>query len=134
MFLMVWPDWAGYYSILGGFVPFAGPALSAAGSVASGVGTFLSSSVATNDPSRAQKTFADKVIELYKNLLRGFEDAVTLLFEGKQIGDEKHSFNITDMMANGSWVNPNVISKVSDLNAKVRVEVLSRSINALWKT
>ena len=37
-------------------------------------------------------------------------------------------------MRNGTWVEDKIITKVSDLNAKVRVEVLSRSINALWKT
>ena len=78
--------------------------------------------------------FADNVIALYKQLLSGFGDAVTRLFEGRQIGNDRYSLNITDMMRNGTWVEDKIITKVSDLNAKVRVEVLSRSINALWKT
>lgn len=126
---------SGIFSILGGLIPYVGPAISAAGTIASGAGTFLSNSVAaTTDPLRAQKTFAEKVIALYRQLLNGLDDAVTQLFEGRQIGDSQNSFNITDMMKGGAWVNPKVISKVSDLNAKVRIEVLSRSINALWKT
>ena len=59
---------------------------------------------------------------------------VTRLFEGNQIPrDGSGSFNITDMLNNDNWINPDVLTPVSDLNAKIRLEILSRSIDALWK-
>ena len=126
---------SGIFSILGGFVPGVGFALSIAGTIASSVGTFLSNSVAAAEDSlKAQKTFAGKVKALYKELLRGMDDVVTKLFQGEQIGGSQGSFNIIDMMRGGVWVDSKVVTKVSDLNAKIRIEVLSRSINALWKT
>ena len=122
-------------SIVGGFVPVVGPAISAAGAIASGTATFLSDSVASQlDPLFAQKTFADKVLEIYKALLSGMDDAVTELFNGESIGGTDGSFNITDMMKDGTWVNPQSLTNVSDINQKVRWEILSRSIDSLWKT
>lgn len=122
-------------SILGGFVPVAGPAISGAGAIASGVGTFLSTAnAASNDPLEAQKTFAEQVLNFYKSVPKAMDHTVTRLFEGKQIPEDgPGSFNITDMLKDGAWIDPDVLTPVSDLNAKIRLEILSRSIDALWK-
>lgn len=124
------------FSILGGFIPVAGPAISAAGTIASGVGSFLSNSVsASTDPLEAQRNFASKVLVFYRAFLSAIDEAVTKLFEGESIPDNNPgSFNLTDMMKNGAWVNPNSVTKVSNLNKKIKIEILSRSIDALWKT
>lgn len=129
---------SGIFSILGGFVPVpgVGAAISAAGTIASGVGTFLANSAAaTSDPLEAQKLFSDKVLTYYRATLSGLDDAVTKLFAGEPIpAPGPESFNITDMTQHGAWVDPNAGANVSDLNTKIRLEILSRSIDSLWKT
>ncbi|KAL6716082.1 hypothetical protein ACLMJK_005648 [Lecanora helva] len=123
------------FSILGGFVPVVGEAVSAAGTIASSSATFLSNAVnAARDPLEAQKTFADKVLVIYKALLGGMDAAVTNLFNGDAVGGTDSSFTILDMMKDGVWVNPQTLSNVSDINTKVRREILARSIDSLWKT
>ena len=63
------------------------------------------------------------------------DEAVTMLFEGKSIPPVgPNSFNITDMMKDGAWVNINSLTIVSQLNQKIRIETLARSIDSLWKT
>ena len=124
------------FSIFGGFIPGAGAALGAAGAIAGGAGSFLSSSIAQSDrsdPLVAQKNFADEVSKIYNQLLSGLDDAAARLFKGEGIGIEGHTFNITDMMRDGAWVGPNVLTNVSELNQKLQIEIMSRSINALWK-
>ncbi|KAI9699734.1 MAG: hypothetical protein M1836_002768 [Candelina mexicana] len=126
---------SGIFTIVGGFVPTVGPAIEAAGTIASAVGTFLTNSASSNDPLEAQKVFSQKVLTYYRGLLSAMEDIVLKLFAGDSIpGPGPGSFNITDMMKNGSWVNPNVVTRVSDLNRKIRTEILARSIDSLWKT
>ncbi|KAL8752049.1 MAG: hypothetical protein Q9184_005863 [Pyrenodesmia sp. 2 TL-2023] len=126
----------GLFSILGGFVPVAGPAIAAAGTIASGVGTFMANSIAaSSDPLEAQKVFSQKVLDIYNGSLHAMDDLVEKLFAGDPIpGPGPGSFTILDMMRDGAWINPKALSKVSDLNSKLRIEALSRSIDSLWKT
>lgn len=54
------------------------------------------------------------------------DEAVTKLFEGESIPDNNPgSFNLTDMMENGAWVKPNSVTKVSNLNKKIKIDILS---------
>ncbi|KAL8911471.1 MAG: hypothetical protein Q9172_007668 [Xanthocarpia lactea] len=126
----------GILSILGGFVPVFGSSISAAGTIAAGVGTFLANSAAASgDPMQPQKTFAEDVLTFYVATLAAMDKAVNMLFEGKSIPPAgPNSFNITDMMKDGAWVNTNSLTSVSDLNQKIRIETLARSIDSLWKT
>ena len=131
----------GLFTILGGFIPFVGPGLEVAGATANAIGTvasgisgFLGTAVAAStDPLRAQKIFSEKVLAFYRAYLAALEDAVYRLFRGETLG-ENPGFNVTDMLANGVWLSPNSIQNVSDLNQKIRVEILSRSIDSMWKT
>ncbi|KAL8755339.1 MAG: hypothetical protein Q9199_003718, partial [Rusavskia elegans] len=126
----------GLFSILGGFVPVAGPAIAAAGTIASGVGTFMANSIAaSSDPLEAQKVFSQKVVDIYNGSLHAMDDLVEKLFKGDPIpGPVPGNFTIIDMMKGGAWVDPDALTKVSDLNHKLRKEALSRSIDSLWKT
>lgn len=126
----------GLFSILGGFVPVAGPAIAAAGTIASGVGTFMANSIAaSSDPLEAQKVFSQKVLDIYNGSLHAMDDLVEKLFKGDPIpGPVPGNFTILDMMKDGAWVDPKALTKVSDLNNKLRTEALSRSIDSLWKT
>ena len=120
----------GLFAIFGGFVPVVGPAIETAGTITSGVASYLANAAASNDPSEVQGAFSEKVLSYYRGLLSGMEDIVAKLFIGDRIGD----FNLTDMIRNGSWVNPDSLTRVSDLNRKIRTEILARSIDSLWKT
>ncbi|KAL8925035.1 MAG: hypothetical protein Q9208_003719 [Pyrenodesmia sp. 3 TL-2023] len=126
----------GLFSILGGFVPIAGPAIAAAGTIASGVGTFMANSLAaSSDPLEAQKVFSQKVLDIYNGSLHAMEDLAEKLFAGEAIpGPGPGNFTILDMMRDDAWVDPKTLSKVSDLNGKLKKEALSRSIDSLWKT
>ncbi len=126
----------GILSILGGFVPVFGSSISAAGTIAAGVGTFLANSAAASgDPLQPQKTFAEDVSTFYNATLTAMDEAVTMLFEGKSIPPAgPNSFNITDMMKDGAWVDIDSLTSVSQLNQKIRIETLARSIDSLWKT
>ncbi len=125
---------SGILSILGGFVPVIGPGISAAGTIASGIGTFLANSnAASSDEFAAEKQFANKALILYRELLARLDDAVSALFDGKSI-PVANGFNITDMMEGGAWLSPNALTNVSDLREKLKLEVISRSIDSLWKT
>ena len=123
---------------LGGFIPVGGPAIEAAGTIASSIGNFLSNSVSPASPTEAQDIFSQQVLVLYKALLSAMENVIAKLFEGVQLPTTPSlglsSFNITDMMKGGAWVDPNAITNVSQLNLKVKTELLSRSIDSLWKT
>ena len=113
-----------------------GEAIAAAGTIASGVGTFLEkSAAASDDPLEAQKIFSQKVLKFYRVSLRAMDDLVAKLFIGDPIPDTgTGSFTLLDMMKGGAWVNPNPLTKVSNFNEKIRREVLARSINSLWKS
>ncbi|KAL8880839.1 MAG: hypothetical protein Q9198_001829 [Flavoplaca austrocitrina] len=128
---------SGIFSILGGFVPVAGPFIAAAGTIASGVGTFLQNSAAASptDPIYAQKIFSEKVLTFSKMSLDAMDDLVTKLFDGDPIpAPGPGSFTLLDMMKDGAWVNPNTLTNVSNLNSKIKREILSRSIDSLWKS
>ena len=113
-----------------------GEAIAAAGTIASGVGTFLeNSAAASDDPLEAQKIFSQKVLKIYRVSLRAMDDLFTKLFIGDPIPNTgSGSFTLLDIMKGGAWVNPNTLTKVSNFNEKIRREVLARSINSLWKS
>ena len=122
-------------SILGGFL-LAGPAFSAAGTVISGAGTFLRTHISASDELlQAQQIFSAQVLAYYRALLSGLEDLVARLSEGQQIaGPRCRGFSMSDMLANVTGVDPRAVSNVSQINGKIRTEILARGIDALWKT
>ncbi|KAL8761379.1 MAG: hypothetical protein Q9184_002494 [Pyrenodesmia sp. 2 TL-2023] len=119
-------------SIISGFVPVTGPGLSAFGAVLPAVGSFLGDSLASkDDPLVGQKTFAPKVRQVYGSYVDALDSAAAALFKGEKVGGR---FNITDMMANGAWADTTSITKLTGLESNLTIEILSRSIDALWKT
>ncbi|KAL8750925.1 MAG: hypothetical protein Q9199_006756 [Rusavskia elegans] len=122
---------AGSLSGVSGFVPIIGPGLAATGTILPAVGSFLRNAAASkSDPLVDQKEFAPKVRELYDSYVGALDQAGTTLFQGGTVQTAKGGFNITDMMAGGAWVN----LRLRDLETNLTVEILSRSIDALWKT
>ena len=108
---------SGIFTILGGFIPGAAPALDITSGVASSIGSFLTTSVSPQDPLEAQTVFSEKVLTLYRELLGGMETVIAKLFRGDPIpGPGPGSIRITDMMAGGAWVNATSLTNVSELN------------------
>ena len=126
------------FTIFGGFIPGGASALAlnSAGTIASGVGSFLANS-RQRDPNEAQERFSDQVNLFYDSLVEGMENITTRLFAGEQItnpGPGNDTIDIFDIIRNGAWVNTNALTDISELNEKIRTEILARSIDSLWKT
>lgn len=119
-------------SVVSGFVPVFGPGLSAAGAVLPAVGSFLGNSLTSKgDPLVGQKEFAPKVRQMYSDYVDALDSAAATLFKGEKVNG---TFNITDMMSNGAWADFTSITKLTGLESNLTIEILSRSIDALWKT
>ena len=122
-------------SVVSGFVPTIGPGIAATGAILPAVGTFLGNAAASSgDPEVGQKEFAPRVRDLYSNYIDELDKAGTELFKGGAINTTNGAFNITDMMANGAWANASALTKLPALEKNLTIEILSRSIDALWKT
>ena len=122
-------------SVVSGFVPIIGPGLAATGSILPAVGGFLGTAAASRfDPLVGQKEFAPKVIALYNSYVGALEEAGATLFQGGTVQTPNGGFNITDMMAGVAWVNSSSLTRLRDLETNLTTEILSRSIDALWKT
>ena len=118
------------FGVLSGFTPVLGPGLGQAGTMLGAVGYYLEKSIkpiATG--SATQANFANVISSIYTQLLGGTEQFAIDLFNGKSIEDR----NITDMMMNGTWVNRNAFQSLTDASGKMSREIISRSLNALWK-
>lgn len=122
-------------SVVSGFVSIIEPGLAAIGTILPTVGSFLGNAAASkSDPLVGQKESAPKVQELYNNYFGALDEAGTTLFQGGTVRTAKGGFNITDMMAGGAWVNSSSLTRLRDMETNLTVEILSRSIDALWKT
>ncbi|KAI4289156.1 MAG: hypothetical protein L6R35_001578 [Caloplaca aegaea] len=119
-------------TILGGIVPVAGQALDLVGTITSGVGDFIANK-APPDEFAAQKTFAQNALTYYEGLRDGLDNFTTQLFAGTRISGPAGSFNLSDMLQDGIWVNTSALTDVSQLNSAIRTEVKARSIDAIWK-
>ena len=123
------------FSILSGFVPVIGPGLAATGSILPAIGTFLGDAASTkSDPLVGQKEFAPKVRELYTNYVDTLDESGNMLLNGDKITTASGDFDIGDMMAHGVWLNTSALTKLTDIETNLTLEILSRSIDALWKT
>ena len=119
------------FALIGGFTPIASGFVGGASAVVGALGGLLSSEIAqATDPLATQKTFAPKVEEIYAKFVSSLNNATTALFDGGKVGNA----TIFDLMRNGSWVDSRILSRVSSVETQLKIEILSRSIDALWKT
>ncbi|KAI4208984.1 MAG: hypothetical protein LQ351_008046 [Letrouitia transgressa] len=63
-------------------------------------------------------------------MINGLDNITDTLFNGSNIGD----FNISVVIAQGAWVENTVLQRVSNIEESFRIELISRSIDRLWKT
>ncbi|KAL8688563.1 MAG: hypothetical protein Q9218_005561 [Villophora microphyllina] len=121
-------------SVITGIVP-VGPGLAATGTILPAVGSFLGTTAASKaNPLVGQQEFTPRVRELYQSYVDALDDAGRTLFNGGTVGAFEDGFNITGMMKAGGWTNSSVLTKLSHIETNLTVEILSRSIDALWKT
>ena len=119
------------FAIVGGFVPVVGPVISGVGAGLPAVGTFLGNAAAKSaNPDIGQELFVPRVREIYTNYIEALDIATIDLLAGRTIGDQ---FDIFGMMAEGAWLNSSALPRVSSLETSLRTEILSRSIDQLWK-
>ena len=116
-----------------GFSPNVGPGLGAGGAVLPAIGSFIGRSLEKEEVMVAQKTFAPKVQQLYMQFVEAIDDLGTALINGSNVTGVD-GFNLQSVLSNGSWVDQSVLTPVSDLEHELSVEILSRSIDALWGT
>ena len=118
------------FSIVGGFVPVFGAGLSAVGAILPAVSSFLGNSItASADPNIVQESFAPLVEQVINNLVGALDSAASKLFDGDSI----NGVTVIDMMKSGYWVNSTSLEPLSDITNQMTVEILSRSIDSLWK-
>ena len=123
----------GFGSALGvvsGFSPIFSTGISLGGTALRQVGKYLEDDLAQAKLDKiAVQAFTATLSEVYNQSLRTVERVAVDLFNGESIG----GVNITDMMKAGSWVDPTAIQSVGDAARQMKIEILSRGINALWK-
>ena len=118
-------------AIAGGFAPKLGPVLGPGSAILPAIGGFMGNRIAElSNPIVAQQTFAPRLEEIYNDYVFALNNATTTLFQGDQIRGK----DISTMMGNGSWVRTSTLTPVSIIQEQLKAEILSRSIDALWKT
>ena len=118
------------FSIVGGFIPVFGAGLSAVGAILPAVSSFLGNSItASADPNIVQESFAPLVEQVINDLVGALDSAASKLFDGDSI----NGVTIIDMMKGGYWVNSTSLEPLSDITNQMTIEILSRSIDSLWK-
>ena len=118
------------FSIAGGFVPVFGAGLSAVGAILPAVSSFLGNSItASVDPITVQESFAPLVEQVISDLVGALDSAASKLLDGDSI----NGVTIIDMMKGGYWVDNTSLEPLSDITNQMTIEILSRSIDSLWK-
>lgn len=124
---------ASAFALLGGFTPgVAGKALSQGSTTIGAVGAYLGRYIGDSAGTTiVQEQYADYVEQIYTSLMSGLDDVTAKLFNGSAIDGD---FNILSMVRGGAWLDTSALQRASGLEDKLRIEILSRSINAVWKT
>ena len=123
---------ASAFSLFGGLVPgISGKAFAQGGNFVGAVNGFLGRHIPPEGPEIPQEKYADSIEAIYSTFVDNLDDVTQMLFDGGSINGE---FNITDMMKGGAWVDVSQLEPVSNMEQYMRIEIISRSINALWKT
>ena len=121
------------FAVSGGFAPaYIAPGLSSIGAILPTIGTFIDRHVAQSAPLKPQKEFVPYLEAVYALFLSPLLNISAVLFKGGLIEGIGGSFNITDIMEEGAWVDPRTMEPLPNLEERLRVEILSRSINNFW--
>ena len=108
-----------------------GSAFNAAGAILPAIGSYLGNSVSISSTHDiAQEYFATNVQYIYDNLTEALDNATKILFKGRDINE----ITIIDMMKGGGWLNRSALIPLPQRERQIKTEILSHSIDALWKT
>ena len=122
------------FSIIGGFVPAVGPVIGGAGALLPAIGQSLGNKLGESiTPEVIQENVAQKLEIIYSNYVAELNTMTTSLFKGDKI-DEAGNITLLNMLKEGAWANKSALTPVSLIEQQMKVELLSRSIDALWKT
>ena len=118
-------------SILGGFVPAIAPVTGIGAAGLSGIGGFLGNTISESlDLGVVQETYASKVEDVYKQYVNALDNLTSTLFQGRKL---EWGTDIKEMMRNGAWSNYHSLTRVSAIEQQLKIEIVSRSIDTLWK-
>ena len=124
---------ASAFAIFGGFGGVVGTTAGQASGAIAAVSSYLGRHAnAVTNSSVATEVYADSVEAIYASLITGLDDVAQLLFSGEAVNE--NNFTILDMIKGGSWIDADALPRVSDLEEGMRIEIISRSIDNLWKT
>lgn len=122
------------FGIIGGFVPAVGPLIGGAGALLPEIGGILGNKLAESiTPEVVQENVAQKLEIIYSNYVAELNTMTTSLFKGDKI-DDAGNITLLNMLKEGAWANKSALTPVSLIEQQMKVELLSRSIDALWKT
>lgn len=125
------------FAVAAGFAPAALPRTTPNNLILPGQGAFLSAVSASLSQNNAgsgatdvsQDDFNSEVEKVYDQLKGALDGIVKILFSGEAL----NGVSLTDMLRDGAWVNATTIPNVGDISQQLRIEILSRAINDLWK-
>ena len=124
-----------FFGAVAGFVPGFGAVGGAAGAILPGIGSAIESGLSDSQDleEKAEETFADDVETIYRLLVQALDETTNKLFKGEKIGTENPT-DIGDMISGGKWLDWESITPIPDSERQMKIEIISRGINALWKT
>ena len=124
-----------FFGAVAGFVPGFEAVGGAAGAILPAVGSAIESGISGSQDleEKAEETFADSVETIYRLLVQSLDATTNKLFGGEKIGTTD-PLDIGDMISGGRWVDWKSITPIPDSERQIKIEIISRGINALWGT
>ena len=120
-----------FFSIASGFVPSIGTALSLWGTILPAIGYFYANQLTNpNSIDLGQKLFAPQVKDAYEVLLNAVYNASNAILRG----DPVNGVTLLDMIDEGVFLDPSKFQALPDIGKQMAIDILSHSLNALWKT
>ena len=127
----------GVVAVAAGFAPAPLPRTTPKNLILPGQGAFFSAVSASLGQNNAgseakdisQDDFTSEVERVYGQLKGALDGIVKILFSGEAL----NGASLVDMLRDGAWVNATTIPNVGDISQQLRIEILSRAINDLWK-
>ena len=122
------------FAISSGFGPTLGrQASTIAAFILPAVGTYFDRHIKEQrsglKPQEEFSPYLRTVIQVFEETLKEIAD---LLFSGQQIEGADSSFNITDLMKDGVWLDTEMLQPLTGLEEQIKIEIICRSINGFW--
>ena len=94
------------------------------------VATFYGQSLASPSAEEvSQGDLASEVADYLNDMVKRLEPLVTSIFSGQLMNGK----SLLDIIAKGDWADSTKISTIPDVANQIRIEIISRAVNELWK-